>query len=375
MRKKNILFAMNWPENSSTMSRRAEESYRQVAEVLSKDGVKCFISYPGELTGGSIGNLEKISLNPSLYSTGALGKEFCDFVEINHIAVVVFIDPSRYYRGMFIRLIRGVRFVYYSRYGFYGEWSGSKFKQLLKFLYHRLGFWSQYWAISDDIFNNLISRELVSKRKLVKIRNGVGGRQFNPALQVERPVDFPDSPFVVLYIAQLRPEKRIGFFLEVAKEFFLKGYDRSVKFVHIGGGAGASDLIQHAREIGLGDSFTFVGEKSDVVPYLKHASVYVHVSEKEGICNAISEAMLMELPVIAADIGGNREQIVNGETGYLIDKDEPSVFADKINEYYSNPVFLAKHGSAGRERILKEFSVEAQVAGIVSALNGLIGQA
>lgn len=355
------------------MSRRAEESYRQAAEVLSKKGVRCFISYPGELTGGSIGNLEKISLNPSFYNTGALGVEFCEFLDKYNIAVVVFIDPNRYYRGMFLEVIYGVKFVYYSRYGFYGEWVESKFKQLLKFLYHRLGFWSQYWAISDDIFDNLIRRELVPKRKLVKIRNGVGGDQFNPAVQLERPIDLPDSPFVVLYIAQLRPEKRVEFFLEVAKEFFLKGYDKSVQFVHIGGGAGIPDLIQYAKTIGVGDNLTFVGEISNVAPYLKYSSIYVHVSEKEGICNAISEAMLMELPVVAADIGGNREQIVNGKTGYLIEKNQPSEFADKINEYYCDRALLARHGSAGRERILQEFSVETQVFGIVSALNKLSG--
>ena len=81
----------------------------------------------------------------------------------------------------------------------------------------------------------------------------------------------------------------------------------------------------------------------------------------EGISNTLLEAMATGLSVIATDVGGNPELVLDGETGTLIPPDDVGAIARAIKLYVSDTGLMSSHGRAGRERVLRMFSLQAMV--------------
>jgi len=134
-------------------------------------------------------------------------------------------------------------------------------------------------------------------------------------------------------------------------------------FVIIGGGELEGALMTLAKELGVADRVHFVGWRDDVSRAVKGASVFVHASRLgEGMPNAVLEAMMAGLPVVATDVGGTREAVVEGETGYLVPVRDPAAVADRVVRLLSDPERARAMGAMGLARAREIFSVEAMVA-------------
>jgi len=83
--------------------------------------------------------------------------------------------------------------------------------------------------------------------------------------------------------------------------------------------------------------------------------MFVLSSLSEGISLTLLEAMAAELPVVATDVGGNREVVVNGKTGFLVPAQSPQELADAIIKLLRNPDLARAMGRAGRQRVEAEF--------------------
>ena len=68
------------------------------------------------------------------------------------------------------------------------------------------------------------------------------------------------------------------------------------------------------------------------------------------------------LPVVATDVGGTREAVVEGETGYLVPVRDPAAVAERVERLLSDPARAAAMGAKGLERAREHFSIEAMVA-------------
>jgi glycosyltransferase involved in cell wall biosynthesis len=73
------------------------------------------------------------------------------------------------------------------------------------------------------------------------------------------------------------------------------------------------------------------------------------------------EAMLYRKPVIAVNIGGSKEQVIDGETGFIIEPNKPEILAEKILYLYENPEIAKKMGEAGYKRVTTKFTMEKYV--------------
>jgi glycosyltransferase involved in cell wall biosynthesis len=91
--------------------------------------------------------------------------------------------------------------------------------------------------------------------------------------------------------------------------------------------------------------------------------LFVLPSLREGISNTILEAMATGLPVIATDVGGNPELVQQGQTGELVPHSDPVSLACAIEGYFCEPQKGLRHGTAGRRRVEKSFSMKAMVEG------------
>jgi len=95
---------------------------------------------------------------------------------------------------------------------------------------------------------------------------------------------------------------------------------------------------------------------------LRQIDIFVQPSVNEGISNTILEAMATALPVVAMDVGGNRELIVDGKTGRLCRPGDPSELSMILRQYVDDVRLRKAHGAEGRVRVVRHFTLDRMVA-------------
>lgn len=107
----------------------------------------------------------------------------------------------------------------------------------------------------------------------------------------------------------------------------LRSAGSKTKLLVAGEGSRRAELVDEAASLGLADAVSFLGYRSDVPYLLQAVDGLVLPSRWEGLPNVVMEAMLARVPVVATDVGGTRELVANGETGFLVRPDDAEELA------------------------------------------------
>jgi glycosyltransferase involved in cell wall biosynthesis len=99
----------------------------------------------------------------------------------------------------------------------------------------------------------------------------------------------------------------------------------------------------------------------DVAGVLAETALLVHTSRQESFGMVLVEAMAAGVPVIANDLGGMREVVADGETGYLVEPCNPGLLAKKIDCLLADPDLRERMGIAGRERVRQRFDIATRI--------------
>ena len=119
-------------------------------------------------------------------------------------------------------------------------------------------------------------------------------------------------------------------------------------------------LRQIIAELHLEEDVVFTGELADVKPAYAAMDVFVLPSvQPEPFGGVVLEAMAMRRPVIATAIGGSIDQVVDGQTGFLVTPGDPEALADKLALLIQDAALRQRMGAAGRERLVQCFSVDS----------------
>ena len=134
-----------------------------------------------------------------------------------------------------------------------------------------------------------------------------------------------------------------------------------VGFLLAGEGELKSSLESLAATLGLANKTLFLGRVADIATLLSVSEVGVLTSKAEGFSNSILEYMAAGCPVVATDVGGAREAIVDGETGYLVGSGDDEVMAARIISLLESPEIATRMGKAGKQVVAARFSIAAQL--------------
>jgi L-malate glycosyltransferase len=229
------------------------------------------------------------------------------------------------------------------------------------------------------VVNSSAVREYLGKRgvpaeKTELIYNGLDLARFEPVETVgarERfglPID-PTIRFVTL-VANLRHRvKNVPMLLRAAAR--LSDLDR-VHFIIAGEGELLDELQAETASQGVAQRVHFTGRCDDVPTLLSISEACVLTSTAEGFSNSILEYMAAAKPVVATDVGGASEAIVEGETGYLVASDDDLAMAVRLTELLTDEGKAARMGAAGRRRVEAKFSCPAQLASTIGLYNSLL---
>ncbi len=116
------------------------------------------------------------------------------------------------------------------------------------------------------------------------------------------------------------------------------------------------------RDPTLATRIRLLGYRQDVPALLRAADVFVLPSHREGMPRSIIEAMLSGLPVVATDIRGSREEVVDGETGKLVPVGDPAALAAALNAFALDPELRRRSGAAGLARARALYVEDAVIA-------------
>lgn len=122
------------------------------------------------------------------------------------------------------------------------------------------------------------------------------------------------------------------------------------------------------REAGLGERLRMLGYREDIAALMAAADIFVLPSQFEGLPMSVIEAMLCGLPVVASDIRGPQEQVVEGETGLLVPMGDAGALRDAIARLAADPDLRRRMGEAGRDRAVELFDETKTVAHALDAL-------
>ncbi len=130
----------------------------------------------------------------------------------------------------------------------------------------------------------------------------------------------------------------------------------------LGDGTETLERVQKlVDECGLSDKIIFGGYVEDIDAYLAKADLCILISHSEGFPLSILEAMSLDLPIIASNVGGIGEQVIDGYNGYLIGRNDVDSLTDKIKLLMNSPTLRRDMGNNSRAFYEKEFKLEKMV--------------
>ena len=213
----------------------------------------------------------------------------------------------------------------------------------------------------------------IPREKFVVIPNGVVMPAAAPMPREEllAELGLPAGTHLIGAVGRLWPQKRQKDLIWAAE--LLKAVRDDVHLLLIGDGPQRAQLERFVRQVDIGDRVHFMGARDDVASLMPHFACLWLASGYEGQSNAVMEAMAHGLPVVASDIPGTRDLVIDGETGYLVPVGDTAEFARKTNRLLDHGDLAARLGAAGKDRVASHFTVEQMIAGHVQLYREVLG--
>ncbi len=186
-----------------------------------------------------------------------------------------------------------------------------------------------------------------------------------------------------LFVGRITQQKGLAHLLQAAKNF-----DPQIQVVLCASApdtpeiaAEVHELVGELRNLRGNDNVIWIQEqvpRSELISLLTHASVFTcpSIYEPQGIVNL--EAMACETPVVASDVGGIPEVVIDGETGILVHYDQfnPSAFevdfARQVNRVVADSELAERLGTTGRERAIKDFAWDSIAQSTIDVYRSVI---
>jgi glycosyltransferase involved in cell wall biosynthesis len=172
-----------------------------------------------------------------------------------------------------------------------------------------------------------------------------------PGPAVERPPR--DRPVEIVSVGRLAEPKDFATLVAA-----LAGLPRgAARLLVLGDGPLRARLAAEVRALGLDDAVELAGEVDDVRARLERADVFALSSRSEGMPLSVLEAMAAGLPVVASDVGGVHEVVVEGETGRLVAAGDVEALREALASLVFDAGLRERLGRGGRERVLDRFAL------------------
>lgn len=242
-------------------------------------------------------------------------------------------------------------------------------------------FVNHYMALSADLKRYLIDKVHVPQNAITQACNGVDTERFFPAPEGLSPIAAcPFDPARHWLVGTVGRMQTVKDQLTLAHAFvqalvLAPELRTRLRLVLAGDGPLRARVQAVLEAAGVAQLAWLPGERSDVPDIMRGLHTFALPSLSEGISNVILEAMASALPVVATDVGGNSELVVQGQTGHLVPAADPHAMALRLMQLAVNPQRARAMGQSGRQRALASFSMQTMATTYQSVYDQQLGRA
>ncbi len=215
-------------------------------------------------------------------------------------------------------------------------------------------------TVSHQMKTYLTNLGRFNDRAFQTIVNGLDLDKFNLSCSREQHPELGLDPEDIVLICVGRLEKIKGHDI-LLKAFGLLKPRKHVKMLIVGDGPCRQEIDQQIIENGLLQNVRMLGQRNDIPELLNLSDCFVLSSRSEGLSCSIIEAMAAGLPVIATDVGGNSELVVNGENGYLVPPDHARILSLRLQSVIDDTIRRIKFGEKSLQFARIRYSLDTMI--------------
>lgn len=226
-------------------------------------------------------------------------------------------------------------------------------------------------AVSEAVKRHLVAQGLPDGRIRV-VHNGVDLSRFEPVDLVAAKLKLGYHAYAPLFGVFGRLSREKGQRVAIEAMFLVVKDYPSARLVLAGVGPDQEELETTAKALGTENNVQFAGFVQNVRHLMSACDAVMVPSLKEGFGLAAVEAMALERPVVASQVGGLPEIVVPDETGLLVKPNDPQALAQALLSLANNKTQASEFGAAGRHRVEERFYLDKQIGLVFEILRELL---
>lgn len=229
-------------------------------------------------------------------------------------------------------------------------------------------------AVGEAVKQALIDNEGIDPERIRVIYNGVDPGEFTSETvdrqQVRSSLGLGADDFVVIQVARLDPIKDHATALRAMGR--VVNQCKRARMLIVGDGPERASIERQLAAAGLNERVKMLGTRSDVRELLAAADCFLLTSVSEGIPVTLIEAMFARLPVVATNVGGIGEVVVDGETGFLAPAGDDAALAAAVLRLADDAELCGRFRQPGLQRAAAVFSEAQMHRQYCTAFEGLL---
>lgn len=220
----------------------------------------------------------------------------------------------------------------------------------------------QILVVSKSVKEFISKYEFIPPKKIKVLYNGIDINKFKTRKDIKKlkqEFKLRDRDFIIGIVGRLAKQKGHRHLFKAISH--LKGRTPNIRLIVVGDGELKKELEEYARKLNIEKEVIFLGFRKDMPALYSLMDVFCLPSEFEGFGIAIIEAMAAGKPVVAANVGGIPEVVIDGEAGILVPSRDSNALAQAVLKLLKNQALAKRMGEAGRRRVEKYFTLDRMI--------------
>lgn len=232
---------------------------------------------------------------------------------------------------------------------------------------------SMFITVSDALKKEIVNVENIDENKIKTIYNCIDKSLYvkNEDFNLREHLNIPKNSIVVGCIARLIPSKGVQDLIMAASKLSNLS---NLYYVVAGDGPMMGELKQMLQNLRLDERFFFLGYRNDIPDFLRNIDIFVLPSHQEGFGLSVAEALSEGIPVIATNVGGIPEIIVDGTNGILVEKNNIDMLAHEVKHLALDKDLREKLSKEGIKTVKQKFTCEKMYSEIEKIYQNLKGR-
>ena len=223
-------------------------------------------------------------------------------------------------------------------------------------------FTTKITTVSESVKMHMVKNSKINASKIKVVYNAIKAEEFNKSVdekKIRASLYLQKNDVVIGNIARFYENKDHRTLLEAFK-LILKQVP-NVYLLLIGDGPLRNEMGEIAKNLKIKDSVKFLGNRRNIAEILRIMDVFVLSSKREGLPMVLLEAMTSGVPIVATDVDGNSELIVDKKTGFIVPPNSPKFLSNAVVQVLADKEKAIKMASRGRDFVREHFSLISMI--------------